>query len=139
VWFASATLFLVLWPWQAAVGHLAVIGLFGIALTEWCLSSFHKIPFTCSYLPGKSQAHMALLGFLGLLLVTVKAAEVERHALDDPVSFVKIVVVLGILAGFARWRTSASAKSWEFELRFEDQPVPAIFALDLHRDGTPPK
>ncbi len=47
VWFASAMLFLGPWPWQAAVSHLAVLWLLGIALTELCLSGFHKIPFTC--------------------------------------------------------------------------------------------
>lgn len=138
VWSASAALFLSLWPWQSAVGHLAVLGLLGIALTELCLAGFHKIPFTCSYLPGKSQANMAVFGFLALLFLTVKGAGVERRALDDPGSFLKMVVVLGILAGFARWRTSALAKSPQSELRFEEEPTPAIFALDLHRDGTPP-
>jgi len=49
-----------------------------------------------------------------------------------------MIVVLGILAGFAKWRTSALAKSPQSELRFQDEPIPAIFALDLHRDGTPP-
>ena len=138
VWSASAALFLSLWPWQPAVGHLAVLGLLGISLTELCLFGFHKIPFTCSYLPGKSHANMAVLGFLALVLLIVKGAGVERRALGDPASFVKMVVVLAILAGFARWRTSALAKSQQSKLRFDEQPTPAIFALDLHRDGMPP-
>jgi CubicO group peptidase (beta-lactamase class C family) len=139
VWFASAMLFLVLWPGQAALSHLAVLALLGIALTELCLFGFHKIPFTCFYLPGKSQANLAVLGFLGLLFLTLKGAEVERRALDNPASLLRMFVVLGIVAGFARWRTSALANSSESELRFEDEPTPAIFALDLHRDGTPPR
>jgi CubicO group peptidase (beta-lactamase class C family) len=138
VWFASAMLFLGLWPWRAAVSHLTVLWLLGIALTEVCLSGFHKIPFTCFYTPGRSQANIAVLGFLGLLFLILKAAEMERRALDDLASFLRMIVVLSILAGFARWRTSALANSWESELRFEDAPIPAIFALDLHRDGTPP-
>ncbi len=139
VWLASAVLFLSLWPWPSAVGHLAVLGLLGVALTELCFSGFYKVPFTCSYLPGKSQANMAVLGFLALLFLTVKGAEVERRALDDPGSFVKMVVALCILAGLARWRASSLAKSPGSELRFEEEPTPAIFALDLHRDGTPPR
>ncbi len=135
VWFASAALFLWLWPWPFAAGHLAVLGLLGIALTELCLSGFRKIPFTCSYLPGKSQANMAVLGYLALVFLVVKGAEVERRALDDPATFVKMVVVLGVLAAFARWRSSRSLES---ELRFEEEPTPVIFAVDLHRDGVPP-
>ena len=80
---------------------------------------------------------MAVLGFLGLLFLTLKAAEVERRALDDSASFLRMIVVLSILAVLARWRTSALAKSPQSELRFQDEPIPAIFALDLHRDGTP--
>ena len=75
VWFASATLFLGLWPWRAAVSYLALLWLLGIALTELCFSCFYKIPFTCLYTPGRSQANMAVLGFLGLLFLTLKAAE----------------------------------------------------------------
>jgi hypothetical protein len=81
---------------------------------------------------------MAVLGFLGLLFLALKAAEMERRALDDSASFLRMIVVLGIFAGFAKWRTSALAKSPQSELRFQDEPIPAIFALDLHRDGTPP-
>ena len=138
VWLASGGLFLWLWPWRPAVGHLAVLALLGIALTELCLSGFHKIPFTCSYLPGKSRANMAFWGFIALLLLMVKGADIERRALGDPASFAGMAAVLGILAAGARWWTSASAKSPESELRFEEEPAPAIFALDLHRDGAPP-
>jgi hypothetical protein len=68
----------------------------------------------------------------------VKGADIERRALGDPASFAGMAAVLGILAAGARWWTSASAKSPESELRFEEEPAPAIFALDLHRDGAPP-
>jgi hypothetical protein len=139
VWGASAALFLWLWPWRSAMGHLAVLGLLGIALTELCLSGFYKIPFTCSYMPGRSQANMAFLGFIGLLFLTVKGAEIEQTALGDPRSFMIMALVLAVVAGLARWRTSAKAKGSLSELRFEEEPTPAIFALDLHRDGTPPK
>ena len=138
VWLASGGVFLWLWPWRPAVGHLAVLALLGIALTELCLSGFDKIPFTCSYLPGKSRANMAFWGFIALLLLMVKGADIERRALGDPASFAGMAAVLGILAAGARWWTSASAKSPESELRFEEEPAPAIFALDLHRDGAPP-
>src|SRR5262249_5150191 len=38
-----------LWPWQAALAHVVVLGLFGVLLADVCLYSFRKIPFTCSY------------------------------------------------------------------------------------------
>jgi hypothetical protein len=116
-----------------------VLALIGIALTEVCLSGFYKIPFTCSYLPGKSKAHMAFQAFIWLIFVLAWVAPIERRALDDPAQMARLVLVLGGLAGLAIWRTSASARSAEAtRLQFEEAPTPAILALDLHRDGTPP-
>jgi hypothetical protein len=48
-WLASAPVFLWMWPWRQAAGHLAALGLIGMILAELCLQSFRKIPFTCSY------------------------------------------------------------------------------------------
>jgi len=62
---------------EPAAGHLAVLGLPGAILAELCLANFHKIPFTCSYLPGRSYAHMAFLSFVGVMVVVGKGAEVE--------------------------------------------------------------
>jgi hypothetical protein len=134
----SGALFLSLWPWPAAVGHLAVLWLLGIALTEVSLSSFPKIPYTCSYLPGKSQTNMVVLGFLGVVFLIMKGAEFERTALGDSRMFAAMIATFGIAALVARWRTSRIAKPPHSELRFEEEPAPAIYALNLHRDGTPP-
>jgi hypothetical protein len=41
--------------WQSAAGHLLVLGLSGSILPELCLTGPQKLPFTCSYLAGKSQ------------------------------------------------------------------------------------
>jgi CubicO group peptidase (beta-lactamase class C family) len=134
-WSALAAAFLWLWPWRAAAGHLAVLGLLGATLAELCLYNFHKIPFTCSYLPGRSYAHMVILGLIGVLLVIARGADVERRALDNPAGLIAMLGLLGILAGWARWRTSEMAKSPEGTLQFEEAPVPAILALGLKRDG----
>jgi CubicO group peptidase (beta-lactamase class C family) len=137
-WAASACVFLCLWPWRAAVGHLAVLGLLGIAATELCLSGFHKIPFTCSYLPGKSRANMAFLAFVLLLFAMIAGARFERQALGNAASFARMAALLAMVAIAMRWWTGRLAKSAEPGLRFEEEPAPAIFALDLHRDGAPP-
>lgn len=139
VWLASAALFLSLWPWQAALGHLIALGLLGIVLTELSLVSLRKIPFACSYLPGKSRMNLAVLGYIGVMFLCGKGAELEKQALADRSSFLAMVTILGTVAAMAWWRTSVLARSTDSELRFEETPTPAIFALDLHRDGTPPR
>jgi hypothetical protein len=135
---AAAAVLLWLWPWRPALAHLAILGLLGTELAEISLHSFPKIPFTCSYLPGKSYAHMAILGYLGLLFLITKGADLERAALvDNPADVAAIVATFGIAAALARWRTSALAASPDSALQFQELPQPAIFALKVHPDGPP--
>jgi hypothetical protein len=139
VWVASIAVFLALWPWRPAVEHLAVLGLLGITLTELCLHGFHKIPFTCSYLPGKSNFHIKFWLFLMLgLNITFRAADFERSALSDPSKYAWILGILGVAAFGARWRTQAHASSEETRLLFEEEWSPVILGLGLRRDGTFP-
>jgi CubicO group peptidase (beta-lactamase class C family) len=139
-WTVCAVVLLSRWPWTAAAGHLLVLGLIGLILVEWSLQSTPKIPFTCSYLPGKSRFHMMFWLCISLLFILIaKAAEFERHALtSDRVSYAAIVGVLIALVVLIRWRTAARASSGEVELQFEEAPNPTILSLGLHRDGVLP-
>jgi hypothetical protein len=139
VWAASAVLFLSLWPWHAAAEHLVVLALLGIVLIELCLHGFDKIPFACSYLPGKSNLHMAfcLCLLLGLDLI-FWAADFERRALSEPAQYAWILATLCAAAACARWRTGAEANSPYAILQFEQEQPPVIAGLGLHRDGAPP-
>jgi hypothetical protein len=49
-----------------------------------------------------------------------------------------MVGVLAVLAMCARWSTGRLARSEPGALRFEEAEEPAVFALDLHRDGVTP-
>jgi hypothetical protein len=132
VWTAMAALFFWIWPWRAAAGHLLVLALLATIVAELSLDGFRKIPFTCSYLPGKSYFHMAFVFFLGFMFLMNKGANLERQALDDPQSFAILVGILGAAAMAARWLTSARAAADDAVVQFEDEPEPAIFQLDLH-------
>jgi len=136
---ASAAAFLWLWPWRAAVGHLAALGIAGVAAVELCLYGFRKIPFTCSWLPGKTNVHMTVVLCLMLgLNATYWAAYYERRALGDGGSYAVMMAVLITIALVAWWRTRDRAKSEDAPLDFEEAPVPVILGLGLHRDGVFP-
>ncbi len=110
VWVASAALLLSIWPWRMVTGHLLVLGLWGSILAYVCLSGFQKIPFTCSYLPGKSYVHMVFLASMGILLLILKGVEFERRALQEPASFSKMLFILSIAVVCARWRMVAAGE-----------------------------
>jgi hypothetical protein len=133
----AAALFLSIWPWRTAVGHLAVLGFLGIILVELCLIGRQKIPFTCSWLPGKSNLHITFL-LCGLLVVIVvtKAAEFELHALGDTdFSLYTLLAALVIIAIGARLRTKAVATSDEDPVQFDEVPSWHILTLGLPIDG----
>jgi hypothetical protein len=138
VWVASAVCCCWLWPWRAAAGHLAILALVALILAELCLHGFHKIPFTCSYLPGKSQVHLAILGGLSLLWLIILSVVYEREALADPVLFVPALIGCTFAWACARWRTAAHASSEEAEVQFEEVAAPAVQVLGLNRDGSWP-
>ena len=83
VWLATAVLCLRLWPWRQAAGHLLLLALLGMLGADLCLFSFRKIPFTCSYLPGKSQVHMVFLGAAGLMWFVILSVRFERQMLQE--------------------------------------------------------
>jgi hypothetical protein len=137
IWLGTAALCLRLWPWRQAAGHLALLGLLATIFIELCLRGFDKIPFACSYLPGKSQVHMVFLGALGLLWFVILSVKLERQMLLDERSTVAMVAPFAVAAiGVRIWSRMAA---WDAdEPRFEEEGTPAVLELGLHRDGAMP-
>lgn len=135
VWIVSAAILLSIWPWQRAVEHLIVLALVGFIVSHVCLTGYQKIPFTCSYLPGKTYVHMAFLTALGLVLLITRGVTFESNALDDRNLYAWMVGILLAAAIAARWRTVSASRSTEAIVQFEEAPVPAIQLLGLKRDG----
>jgi len=134
-WLACAALFFWLWPWRIAAEHLAVLAALGTFVAELSLFHFHKIPFTCSYLPGKTRFNMALVYLALFLFVTQWAADREMAALGDSALFAITLGVVVTSAALARWRTSAAGHSENGQVHFDETPDPAVITLDLHQDG----
>jgi CubicO group peptidase (beta-lactamase class C family) len=133
---SAVLLFSLLSPTLAAE-HVTILALVGLILCELCLAGKQKIPFTCSYLPGKSNFNMtfALICSWLLFLPIGKSAQMEQELLEKPGPFATLFVALAALALLARWRTRRLAKTNEGEPDFEETAEPAIFSLELHRDG----
>jgi hypothetical protein len=139
VWVASAVLYLSIWPWRPVAGHLVALAILGMILADVCLFGFQKIPFTCSYLPGKTNVYVAFWVYVyAVVPLTDWGVRFERRALENAAGFAAMLAILGIAALCARRRTVAPAKPEEAMLEFEALPTPEIFALGLYRDGVLP-
>jgi CubicO group peptidase (beta-lactamase class C family) len=135
-WAISAALLFWLWPWRPAAAHLAVLAFLGIILAEFSFDGVQRIPFTCSYLPGKSNLHLTFWLWIILLFVGVVGAAVnELKALESPTASAAVLACLGIAALFAVVRNNWLAGPSRAELRFEEEPPDRLLSLDLSWDG----
>jgi CubicO group peptidase (beta-lactamase class C family) len=134
VWLLTAAICLTLWPSWENAGHLAVMALTGIILVDICLLRFAKIPFTCSWLPGKSRINMALLAVLGLALIGRDAASFERQTLQDVRSTLLMLAILAFVSICLRRTVLTLASREKDTLRFEEEPAPVVMGLQLDHD-----
>jgi hypothetical protein len=135
VWAASAVLLLSSWPWRAAVGQLMILAVLGSILADVFLYRFYKIPFTCSFLPGKSPPQMMLLYSWSMPLLAIQGAVLVRNALTSASGYARALAILGTVAVCVRWRSLAMAKEPGAETQFEDLETPYITSVGLVRDG----
>jgi len=133
---AAGLALFIIWPAAAAAEHVGLLAVTGALIVEMSLCRFRKIPFACSYLPGKAKLHIRLGTWgLGFLFLAAQGVHLEFWALA---SFPRFAVLLGILLVAAVWahrRAGEFARSPANQLQFEDLPAAEIHALDLHPDA----
>jgi hypothetical protein len=133
VWAIFAALFFTIWPWKLAAPHLLCFGLFGIILCELAIYRFHKVPFTCSYLPGKGNVQFRFWIFFALLVLSPLLAGTEWEMLQRLATTAVLVLALCVIAIAARWRTNEAAKSAD-AMQFNETHNVEIVSLNLGSD-----
>jgi hypothetical protein len=115
------------WP---VAGHLAVVLLLGMLVVELCLSSFEKIPFTCSYLPGKANLHLVFWVCLVMLIWGLNwAAKLESRLLLRVGGTLEMVACLLAAWAVARWVNEVRVGG--DELMFEEEEAVEMVSLNL--------
>ncbi len=132
----SAVLFFGIWPANFAGQHVAVMAITAILTVEIALHRFRKIPFACSYLPGKAKVHTRLgtVG-IGFLLIANLGVQIEFWAIHKATRFAVLFAILLVGAILAWRRTAEFARSQANQLQFEDLPPMEVTPLDLRSDG----
>ena len=133
MWIVLAVGLCLLWPPLIAAKHLLVLGLFGSCLVEMALSGFQKVPFTCSFLPGKANVHIAFwVSVLLLVPLSNVAAHFEERLLDTASGSVVLILALVVILLAVRRRNIRLAVA-AARLRFEELPTPDVMSLKLDR------
>lgn len=117
--------------WQLALVHLSFALLLSLVLLNLLLVWFRKIPFTCSYFPGKtSMAMMFLLYLAGFTTYSWTMADLEARLIAQPsyliLFYVVVIAVLGGLSWLAKRELGV-----DDALIYEDEPDPIVRCLEL--------
>jgi hypothetical protein len=127
-----ATILVAAYPWAPALAHFLVMLCLGILLVDLCLYTFPKIPFTCSYLPGKARIDLVFWASLMLILRLLnEGAEIESRLLRHVLSCIGLILIAAMAAAAMRWLSESRASSTE-ELSFEEEYSSEVISLRLN-------
>jgi hypothetical protein len=109
---------------EASIGWLVV---------EWMMANWRRIPFTCSYIPGKGFVpHMLVKGFVSYVLFTLVTGIVLRVSLARPQVGLVLASIFAAAAGALSVRRSRRARLTS--LAFEDEVPADVTQLRLNAD-----
>jgi hypothetical protein len=123
--------YVALWNWTTACVHIIFGFTIALLLMEVLLAAFSKLPYTCSYVPGKAniKSLWALYVFAFVIYVSLFSG-VELLILDDPSRIVWLFIfAAGCELSLYLYRRRRTAE--DFVLIFDDRPAPAVQTLDL--------
>ncbi|MGD0368107.1 MAG: hypothetical protein ABSA94_11680 [Acidobacteriaceae bacterium] len=118
MWVVAALLSLGLRPWPQVVAHLLVLALVGSILADLSLIGVSKIPFACSYLPGKSNIQYMFRAFAVVFMpIAMEFSNYEVRAIRRPGSFAVMLAILTAIAlgiwAFNRRRSRSAVLYYE--------------------------
>lgn len=130
---ATLPMYWVLWGPGLALGHTIVWLLLAALLTELLLVRFHKVPFTCSYIPGKANVKLLWPAY-GFAMTTYAytTARAELWLLADPLRWaVACATAALVLVAAMTYRTHTSKTT--DELTYDESTDPTVQVLHLMR------
>lgn len=99
LWLTAAGLALFYRPWHQVAAHLLVLALAGSIITDVSLIGVSKIPFACSYLPGKSNVQYIFWAYaLVFVPLAMGFSSYELSVLDRPLAYMALVAELSAVA-----------------------------------------
>ncbi len=117
--------------WRLAFIHLSFAFALSLVLLNLLLVWFRKIPFTCSYFPGKtSMAVMFFLYLAGFTAYSWTMADLEATLINQPGPLLLLYSL--IAAGlYGLSRLERFERGVDDSLIYEDEPDPIVRSLEL--------
>ena len=122
-------LYSLLWGWKISLLH----SLYGLTIStllmEFLFINYRKIPFTCSYLPGKAKIQYFLFGYIfSFVLYIYTMIFIEKALLKNPSRFlIFFAIVSGIFIAIKIYQNFFFYK--KNEIIYEEEPEPVMISL----------
>ena len=118
-----------LWGWQLAFYHCLFGTIVSLLLMEILFINYRKIPFVCSYLPGKAKLHLSWIIYLiSFLIYAFLISSIEYKILNSPLKLFifygvvfLIIVVLKVSQNYFIYK--------KLEIVYEEKPEPVMVTL----------
>jgi len=128
---ALSPLYAAVWGIHGSLLHLIFVFTLAGILTEVLLFRFQKVPFTCSYLPGKANLKLFWFPYVASFsLYAYGMAAIERSMLEYPVRFLIFYAAAGGVLWYLKLKRRQLLPS-ERTVIFEEQAEPAVRGLNL--------
>jgi hypothetical protein len=121
------------WLWGPLVGiqHALFVACVGTLVVQLLMRGVDKIPFTCTYYPGKAKFGKFWPAYLtAFTTLTYTAAAMEAAVLSSPQGYAVTIAVLSGVAILLRVLRRNDAERLP-ALRFEEEPVDAMTVLSF--------
>jgi hypothetical protein len=124
-------LFVALWGWQTGGWHVLFGAVVAWLLVEAQMAGLDKLPFTCSYVPGKANVRSWWTLYVAAYLLYVGGlCWADLKILEQPSRIVWFLACAwGARMGIGRYRRGQLADSRP--LTFDERPAPAVLQLQL--------
>jgi hypothetical protein len=117
--------------WRLGLIHLTFAFALSLVLLNLLLVWFRKIPFTCSYFPGKtSMAVMFFVYLAGFTAYSWTMADLEGRLLDEPLQLLLFYLIIAA-ALYGLGRLEKRELGVDDSLIYEDEPDPIVRSLEL--------
>jgi hypothetical protein len=128
---AQAAMELRHFAWTSALFHLAFGLTLAVLLMEIMFVGFRKVPFTCSYFPGKiNLVFLAVIYVLGFTMYSGTMVSLELWLAGRPVWAAAFFASAGVVSAMIAWWRDCHLDS-ESLLEYQDAGDPVVRTLEL--------
>lgn len=128
-----APVHIALWGWVTGGLHVVFGAVIAWLLLEALLAGLDKIPFTCSYVPGKANLKTCWTFYVfGYIVYVSGLTWLDLKILQQPIWFLGVPV----LAAAVRWGIEyyrRHDREFGVALVFDERPAPAVQTLELQQ------